>query len=395
MQRYLFTTFLLIFTLFLLQGCSSRPEPLPRAYKDTLAWGALDENITNKSENSLYHSLGSALTQKLTSATSQDIKYNVLSISGGGSRGAFSTGFLAGWKAQGDMPHFDIVTGISTGAIIAPFVFVDDKQAMQKIKEFYTQTTSDEVFQPSWLSFFSGYLYTADPLKKLMEETFDKAFLDKIAQEHKKGRRLYIGTTNLDTGKFVVWDMGAIAASEHPDKKERFIQILLASSALPSYIKPQYISVDIEGKHYTQMHVDGGVYTQIFMVGLEHDWRDLLALHNEKKFDVSLYLVSNRKYRQRDFYEPVEQNPPSIIKAYILTEMDLLFDKSIYRMYLLSKERGYNFYLATIPDKMEPIIKNPAQFHPDKMQTLFWLGYTLGEKKKFKKEVGFHEYDKL
>ncbi len=394
-QHYILKTALFFFVFFLFDGCSSRPTPLPAKYKNELPWGALDENISNNSQNSLYFSLGSALIQKLSTSSDETVSYNILSISGGGSRGAFGTGFLAGWNSRGDMPDFDIVTGISTGAIIAPFAFVHDKKAMDDVENFYTRTTSSEIFSPAWFSIFNGYLYSANPLKKLMEQTFDDAFLESVAKEHKKGRRLYIGTTNLDTGKFVVWDMGAIAASSRPDKKERFIQVILASSALPAYVKPQYIPLEIGGNKYTQMHVDGGVYTQIFMVGLEHNWRDILALHHEKKFNVSLYLISNRKYRQRDYYEPVEQNPISITAAYVLTEMDLLYDKSVYRMYMLAKKRGYKFKHASIPDNMEPIIKYPTQFRPDEMQKLFLIGYELGKKKEFKETIDFHEYDRL
>ena len=84
------------------------------------------------------------------------------------------------------------------------------------------------------------------PLKKLFLNNFNEALLKRVAAAHAKGRRLYIGTTNIDTGQLIVWDMGAIASSSRSDKYQRFSDIIYASSAMPIFLPPQYISVDVE-----------------------------------------------------------------------------------------------------------------------------------------------------
>ena len=330
----------------LLFGCTTRPPALPESYAQKLPWGALDLDINSKDICSIKNSLGSILTQKADrySGNNGNVPFNILTLTGGGSRGAFGTGLLVGWTDKGDIPNFDIVTGISTGAVMAPFIFLG-KEELKKVEYFYTKMHTEDVFTKSWFNFFNGgYIMHAKPLKKLFKETFDKAFLDKVALEYKKGRRLYIGTTNIDTGQLIVWDMGAIASSNRSDKYKRFCDIVYASSALPIYLPPQYMKIDINGKNYYQMHIDGGIYSQVFMIGLLVNWGEVLNFKDSanKKFDVTLYTVANRKYRQRDIYKPVEQAPFSIIEAYVLTEMDLLFDRSVYRLYSSCKKKGLN-----------------------------------------------------
>ncbi len=388
---------LLLSLLFL--GCSTtRPPALPEADAQKLPWGAIDLDIDSKETCSIKKSLGTILTQKadLYNDSNGSVPLDILTLTGGGSRGAFGTGLLIGWKDKGDMPTFDIVTGVSTGAVMAPFIFVGGDE-LKKVIHFYTKMHTEDIFEDSWYNFLGdGYIMNAKPLQKLFRKNFDRAFLEKVALEHKKGRRLYIGTTNIDTGQLVVWDMGAIASSDRSDKYERFSNIIYASSALPVYLPPQYMKVTVEDNEYYQMHVDGGVYSQVFMIGLLVNWGEVLDFKESANtdFDVTLYTVANRKYRQRDIYKPVEQAPFSIIEAYVLTEMDLLFDRSIHRLYSSCKSRGFNFKMATIPDKMEEIVTNPTEFDPAKMTKLFNIGYDLGlHGIKWKEEVSFHEYD--
>jgi len=391
-------TLFIFISVVLFVGCASRPPAPPAKYANSLPWGAINLDINSDENYSIKHSLGDVLKQKvqMKKTPSQKIPFDILTLTGGGSRGAFGTGFLIGWTEKGNIPKFDIVTGISTGAVMAPFIFLG-KDELQKVKNFYTKTNTEDVFQKKWLSFFGfGYIMDAEPLKKLFKQTFDKEFLDKIAYEYKHGRRLYIGTTNIDTGQLTVWDMGAIASSNRADKYQKFCDIIYASSALPVYLPPQYMEIEEDGKKYYQMHVDGGIYSQVFMIGLTINWTKVLSLKQSDKenFDVTLYTVANRKYRQRDIYLPVEQSPFNIIEAYVLTEMDLLFDRSIYRLYTSCQDKGFKFKMATIPDRMPTIILDPTEFKPEQMVELFNVGYQLGYKGiKWKEKIDFHEYD--
>jgi len=394
-MRYIFSSILLI---LLFNACATRPTPLPQSHANKLPWGAIDLDINSSDNCSIKNSLGLVLTQKAErySEVNGSVPFDILTLTGGGSRGAYGTGLLLGWTDRGTIPNFDIVTGISTGAVMAPFIFLGEEE-LKKVEYFYTKMHTEDVFVDSWTHFFGyGYIMNAKPLKKLFKKNFNKEFLDKVALEHKKGRRLYIGTTNIDTGQLVVWDMGAIASSDRPDKYQRFADIVYASSALPVYLPPQYMSVDVDGKDYYQMHIYGGIYTQVFMIGLLVNWGEVLEFDKSSNtdFDVTLYTVANRKYRQRDTYQPVEQAPFSIIEAYVLTEMDLLFDRSMYRLYKSCEKKGFKFKMASIPEKMPDIITVPTEFKPDKMIKLFNIGYQIGKTEiPWKTKVSFDEYD--
>lgn len=133
------------------------------------------------------------------------------------------------------------MTGVSTGAVMATFVFLGGDE-LEKVEEFYTRSTTEVIYTTSWLSFFGyAYLMNPDPLKKLFSKNFDEALLKRVAAEHAKGRRLYIGTTNIDTGQQIVWDMGAIASSNRSDKYQRFADIIYASAAMPIYLPPHFL----------------------------------------------------------------------------------------------------------------------------------------------------------
>lgn len=156
------------------------------------------------------------------------------------------------------------------------------------------------------------------------------------------------------------------------------------------------MKVDVNGKDYYQMHVDGGIYSQVFMIGLLVNWNEVLDFKESanRNFDVTLYTVANRKYRQRDVYKPVEQSPMAIIEAYVLTEMDLLFDRSVYRLYSSCKKKGFKFKIASVPEKMQDIIITPTEFKPDEMIELFNVGYNLGlNATPWKEDISFDEYD--
>lgn len=400
LQVFMKKTLLSLFLLLFFWGCSTkRPPALPAEHAQHLPWGAIDLDISSNEAYSIKKSLGNILIKKANRYSGSDgpVPFDILTLTGGGSRGAFGTGLLVGWTDRGDIPNFDIITGISTGAVMAPFIFLGGDE-LKKVEHFYTKMHTEDIYKDSRFNFFGdGYIMHARPLKKLFSQNFDKAFLDKVALEHKKGRRLYIGTTNMDTGQLIVWDMGAIASSNRSDKYERFTDIIYASTALPVYLPPQYMKVEIDEQEYYQMHVDGGIYSQVFMIGLLVNWHEVLNLKESANsdFDVTLYTVANRKYRQRDIYQPVEQAPFSIIEAYVLTEMDLLFDRSVYRLYTSCEQKGVKFKMAAIPEKMEEIIIEPTEFDPEKMLRLFNIGYNFGRHGiEWKEKISFDEYDR-
>ena len=196
---------------------------------------------------------------------------SVLCLSGGGSYGAFTAGVLCGWTASGDRPgcngrpNFNVVTGISTGALIAPFAFLGPKYD----ERFRSSTPRSRSATFSRLrpvrGLFAVALADNTPLAGTRRSRcFHPELIAEVAEEHRKGRRLYIGTTELEGGRFVCWDIGEIACRNGPGDRELIKRILLGSSAIPGFFPPSQITVTVDGKTYVEDHGDGGASMSIF-----------------------------------------------------------------------------------------------------------------------------------
>lgn len=190
---------------------------------------------------------------------------NFLAISGGGDNGAFAAGVLAGWTASGSRPVFRVVTGVSAGALIAPFAYLGP-QYDGLIRKIATSIGPRDIFQSrnSVSGLLSDGMSSSVPLRRLVERNVTPELLSKIAKEYADGRALQIATTDLDAGRQVVWNMGAIASSGSPGALKLFRDIIIASTSIPGAVSPVMIDVEVAGKRYQEMHVDGGVITQLF-----------------------------------------------------------------------------------------------------------------------------------
>lgn len=192
-------------------------------------------------------------------------KVNVLAVSGGGSNGAYGAGVLVGWTAAGDRPDFDIVTGVSTGALTAPFAFLG-KDWDRRLTEAYTSDAADRILQKRGIDlFFAPSIFRNHALRDLVAKYVDAPLLYAVAVEHAKGRRLMIATTNLDTEQTVIWDMGAIASRGDATALQLFRQVLVASASIPGVFPPSLIEVQGPNRKFSEMHVDGNVTTPFFV----------------------------------------------------------------------------------------------------------------------------------
>jgi hypothetical protein len=191
---------------------------------------------------------------------------HVLAVSGGGAYGAYTAGFLSGWTESGTRPEFDVVTGISTGALIAPFAFLGPAYDAHA-GHLYTHIQAADIFRiRAWVAIpFTDSVASSAPLRDLIQSQVTPALLTRIAAEHRKGRRLYVGTTNLDTHRLVVWDMGAIACRPCPEGCDLFRDVLLASCSVPGMLPPVRFEVESGGQRVTELHADGGVSAPLFV----------------------------------------------------------------------------------------------------------------------------------
>lgn len=214
------------------------------------------------------------------------------------------------------------------------------------------------------------------PLDNKIKEIVTDEILLKIAAEHKKGRRLYVGTTNLDAEKFVVWDMGAIAV--RGDKK-LFGEVIKASAAIPVIFPPVFIKVEADGEMYDEMHVDGGTITQAFTVYHLVD----PFVEKAKELGVDRSSMKARYYVIRNgyvegSYDKVKDDLLSIATRSSDTMINAQGVGDTYRIYTYMKNRGNEFYLAYIPSDFRPAKKE--EFDPDQMQQLFEKGYQEARK---------------
>jgi len=298
---------------------------------------------------------------------------NLLAISGGAEDGAFGAGLLVGWSDAGTRPVFDLVTGVSSGALIAPFAFLGREHDSQ-LREIFTKYGRKDVFTYNVPSLLEGSALVDDaPLARLIEKYVDAAFLQEIASERIKGRILLIGTTNLDTQRPVMWDMGRIAMSNSRDAIALFRKILLASATVPGVFPPVRIQVRVGGQNYGELHVDGGVTRQVFIAPSIFSF----ASHDQKSGRPAakprLFVIRNGKIDPE--WQSVNENVLSITQRSISTLIKNQGIGDLYRIYSVTRRDGIDFNLASIPADFSDTSDEP--FDQKYMTALFDRGYNL------------------
>lgn len=196
-------------------------------------------------------------------------QFSILALSGGGEHGAFGAGLLCGWSESGRRPTFDVVTGVSTGALMAPFAFLGSAYD-QRLKALYTEVSFHSILSGSPLTGLFGEAFTISrPLQRVIARQVDQSMLADVAAAHRQGRRLFVVTTNLDAQRAVLWNMGAIAASGQQSSLDLFRKVILASACVPGLFDPVLIESEANGRRFKEMHVDGGTAFALFAVPLK------------------------------------------------------------------------------------------------------------------------------
>jgi predicted acylesterase/phospholipase RssA len=321
--------------------------------------------------------LRNRIASKLSENADGTVPYRVLAISGGGSRGAYGAGLLTGWTEHGDRPEFDVVTGISTGALMATHAFLG--AAFDDGLQLYRRTKNEDVFKArgKLAALNDDALLDTAPLRSTLTAMLTEDIVRRVAEEHAKGRRLYIGTTNLDANTFTVWDMGAIAASDRPDKVQRYRDVVRASAAFPIAFPPVYLEVERpDGTRYTQMHADGGLRQTVFFYDFVDEWQDALRAEGVKADRVRpmLYLLNNDRIHGRVRNSPVKGRTLSIAGASIDTLMRQTLLDSLYRLWVTALSNGADFNIAFIPPEFD-LSDNSLLFDNAEMELLYQLGY--------------------
>jgi hypothetical protein len=267
----------------------------------------------------------------------------------------------------------DGVSGISTGAIIAPFAFLGPEYD-DVLEDVYTTMSTESVLTKTILAGLTGgtALASTDPLRNTIAEYVTPEFMAEISAEHTDGRLLLVGTTNLDAGRPVIWNMGAIATSGHPDALELFRDIILASASIPVAFPPVFIEVDAGGKTYDEMHVDGGATSQVTLVSPQ------MPLYLTREYlghdiDRDLYVIVNNRIQP-----PYEIVRPRINKIGDASVSSLIASQGIgdiYKLYAITRRDDMGFHVVWIPESFREEPDEP--FDPVYMRKLYDFGRGL------------------
>ncbi|MEM9676994.1 MAG: patatin-like phospholipase family protein [Pseudomonadota bacterium] len=291
---------------------------------------------------------------------------SILALSGGGSDGAYGVGVLNGWTKTGTRPEFDIVTGVSTGALMSVFAFLGPHYDA-KLRQLYISQEDSDIFVKRGLGGVLGdSLLDNTPLKRQIEKHITSAVLAEVAQQHALGRRLYVATTNLDASKSVVWDMGLLASGAGPGRTnslQMFQKVLRASAAIPVLFPPVYIKPK-RGVQLRQAHVDGAVKAPVLL-------SDFIFKRPAERRE--LYVIINGSLAQENSFQAVAPNLMDIASMSVSGLLSELTHQVVYRGYVRARNSGTAFRITAIPDSV-PVATDPLAFDQKRLRMLYALG---------------------
>ena len=375
---------------FALSACSTitAHHPVPASFSSEAIVTGFSEKIRFWADEAPANTL-ELITERITAYRAANADYflahnvypplNYLAISGGANDGAFGAGLLSGWSESGTRPDFELVTGVSAGAIIAPFVFIGPKYDY-KLRDLFTKTASNGIFESNMFSVLDAIITgglsvtNTKPLAKKIEEHFTQEVLNEVAAEHRKGKRLFISTTNVEAQRGVIWDIGAIANSGSPNALKLFRQILLASASIPGIFQPVFIDVQVGDKHYNEIHADGGVVSPVFVYPLKIQ-RSVIEEFLRYHLERHLYVVSNNKITPE--YQDLQPSFFTLTRRAIETLSKYHGIGAIYRLYIAAMRDGIDYNLIYIPESFSA--ESKELFDPNYMSKLFDVGYAMGK----------------
>jgi len=298
----------------------------------------------------------------------------LLAISGGGDNGAFASGLLAGWTAHGTRPEFTVVTGVSAGALIAPFAYLGSRYD-DVLRTVCTSAALRDIFRPRnvLVGLVSDGMADSEPLSRLIAKYVTPEVLAEVAHEYSNGRALMIGTTDLDSGRPVTWNMGAIAVSGAPGALDLFRKIMLASTSVPGVVSPVMIDVEVDGKQYQEMHTDGGVITQVFLYPPASMMELSRAIGKPYRREIQTFVIRNGRL-EPEWLESKRRTLGIGARALrMLIQTQGISDLS--RIYLTARQDGADFNLAYIGSDFD--YPHKAEFDTEYMRRLFEYSYEL------------------
>lgn len=359
---------IIVLLVLLVSGCAQTPErrtllnseqlnPL-----DTPGLRFWDESIISADNYDFSHAIDSLVDHSHKSG-----QVDHLALSGGGFNGAFSAGVLNAWSESGTRPEFDVVTGVSTGAIVSIFAFLGSEYD-QELKSYYTRTTAEEMFKRNSIFKlpFRNSMVDVSGFEDKVRNAVDAKMVKQLAFERSKGRILLIATTSLDNEKMAIWDVGKIAHIGTPQAQQLIQDIIIASSAVPGLFPATRITLPYKGGTVDELHVDGGVSRQVFLI--PQGFKKTFIPRNVEK---NIYVIRNGFLKPE--FEEIENGLTSVSyrALSILIRRQSIGD--IEHIYNFSERNQIGFHLAYIDDDFSKGTLN--SFNLEYMQKLYTYGY--------------------
>jgi hypothetical protein len=353
-----------IFTLALLAGCMApdRVAYTPKA--------AANANIEGFGDIRIY-----ADTTRLdgpawlTIPRHKNVDYLVLS--GGGAAGAFSVGALKAWSDKGGRPEFDIVSGVSTGALIAPYAFLG-RTYDDTLVDLYTSGVAKELVDADFLpkGLLGPSLLKEAPLRRMVERHLTPDILAKVATEHRKGRRLFVLTTNLDSQRAVIWNMGAIANSARPDALKLFQDVVIASASIPGIFPAVLIKATAGGQAFEEMHSDGGSSSQVLTI--PEGWIVNPQIKAwPKGLKLNMYVIVNNALMPE--FATTTNNTFAVMARASSALIKAQTRSALVATYVYAQKNGIRFRVASIDAQIPYTMTDP--FNTGYMRAVYNLGY--------------------
>jgi hypothetical protein len=353
-----------IFTLALLAGCMApdRVAYTPKA--------AANANIEGFGDIRIY-----ADTTRLDGPAWLTIprheNVNYLVLSGGGAAGAFSVGALKAWSDRGGRPEFDIVSGVSTGALIAPYAFLG-RTYDDTLVDLYTSGVAKELVDADFLpkGLLGPSLLKEAPLRRMVERHLTPDILAKVATEHRKGRRLFVLTTNLDSQRAVIWNMGAIANSARPDALKLFQDVVIASASIPGIFPAVLIKATAGGQAFEEMHSDGGSSSQVLTI--PEGWMVNPQIKAwPKGLKLNMYVIVNNALMPE--FATTTNNTFAVMARASSALIKAQTRSALVATYVYAQKNGIRFRVAAIDAQIPYTMTDP--FNTGYMRAVYNLGY--------------------
>jgi predicted acylesterase/phospholipase RssA len=360
---FLVLRFFILTVILILTGCSSLPRT-PYTAADAASSRVLDLTELRRYSDEPASAFLEETHQRLRMGT---VTY--LALSGGGADGAFGAGVLNGWSAAGTRPKFSVVSGVSTGALIAPFAFLGSAYDAT-LRDAYTTGIAESLFDaPNLINvLFRSGLFENTRLRELVARYVDQDMLAAIAAEHAKGRDLFVVTTNLDTQRTVIWDMGRIATIGSPQALSLFRDVIAASASIPVVFAPILIDAAAHGHHFQEMHADGGVMEPVLTLP------EAFLLRNgalTRGVRMNIYILVNNTV-EREFQ--LVPNHTIDIAARASASVTKTQTRSIlYETFDFARRNNFGFNLTYIDRSLPP--PSLSGFETNYMRALYQYGY--------------------